>query len=94
MPRAPSLTLVPREDLRRAASAHAQAATQSWLEAWRDAATLGWDVAGRLAALYDPRRVRAWLLADLNQLSVDAMRSPEFLSFMRFNLALLAPWGR
>jgi hypothetical protein len=39
-----------------------------------------------MSALADPRRVRSWWLADLRNLTSDALRSPAFLSLMSLNL--------
>jgi hypothetical protein len=60
-----------------------------WFDWWRRAAAIGWGHLDRLAALNDPRQLRNLWLADLRQLSVEAMRSPDFLAMMRFNLTLL-----
>jgi len=67
---------------------------ETWLAACRETAALGWDVAGRLAELHDPRRWRRWWLVDLTQMTAEAMTSPALLSLVKFNLALLAPRGR
>jgi hypothetical protein len=56
---------------------------------WRRAAAIGWGHLDRMAALNDPRQMRNWWLADLRQLTLEAMKSPEFLAMMRFNLTLL-----
>ena len=56
---------------------------------WRRAAAIGWGHLDRLAALNDPRQLRNWWLADIRQLTAEAMRSPAFLAMMRFNLTLL-----
>lgn len=81
-----TLKLVPREGP--AASALASAAP--WLDAWRSTAALGWEYFERMSALADPRRVRSWWLADLRNLTSDALRSPAFLSLMSLNLG---PFG-
>jgi len=60
-----------------------------WLDWWRRAAALGWQQADALAALNDPRQLRNRWLADMRQLTGDYVRSPAFLSLMRFNLTLL-----
>jgi len=60
-----------------------------WLDWWRRAAVLGWGNLDRLAALHDPRQMRSWWLADMRQLTADAIKSPAFLALMRFNLTLL-----
>jgi hypothetical protein len=73
-----ALKLVPREG----PAASALAAAAPWLEAWRSTAALGWDYFERMSALADPRRVRSWWLADLRNLTSDALRSPAFLSLM------------
>jgi len=60
-----------------------------WFDWWRRAATIGWGHLDRMAALNDPRQLRNLWLSDLRQLSAEAMRSPDFLAMMRFNLTLL-----
>ena len=60
-----------------------------WLDWWRRGAALGWGSLQRLAALPDPRQLRSWWLADMRRLTADTLKSPAFLSLMRFNLALL-----
>jgi len=60
-----------------------------WCDWWRRAAALGWGQLDRLAALHDPRQMRNWWLADMRQLTADAIKSPAFLALMRFNLTLL-----
>jgi hypothetical protein len=85
MSRGPNLTLVPPEGPLAAAS------PGEWLEAWRDGLALGWRHLDAVAGLYDPRRLRAWWLAELSRMTSDFMRSPQFFALMRFNLSLLAP---
>jgi hypothetical protein len=77
-----ALRVVPREG----PAASALAAAEPWLQAWRSTAALGWEYFERMSALADPRRVRSWWLADLRNLTSDALRSPSFLSLMSFNL--------
>jgi len=60
-----------------------------WLHWWRRAAAIGWRHADRLAALGDPRHVRNLWLAEVRRLSVEYMKTPQFLALMRFNLTLL-----
>jgi hypothetical protein len=81
----PSSTLVPSEDRGQHATA-----LGDWLEPWRSAVALGCEHLEKMSALYDPRQLRAWWLADLRQLTGDSLRSPEFLALMKFNLTLLA----
>jgi hypothetical protein len=57
-----------------------------WADAWWSATSSSWRYAEQLWALYDPRRVRRWWLADLNQLTSDLLRSPAFLAWMRITL--------
>lgn len=60
-----------------------------WFDWWRRAAAIGWGHLDRVAALHDPRALRNWWLADLRQLTAEAMKSPAFLAMMRFNITLL-----
>ena len=63
--------------------------TGRWLEMWQSSAALGWDAMERFSALWDPRQIRNWWLADLRTLTADYMRSPAFLALMRFNLKVM-----
>jgi hypothetical protein len=60
------------------------------LDAWTEAVAHTWGSLARLATLSDPRHFRSLWLADLRQLTADALRSPPFLALMKFNLTLLA----
>jgi hypothetical protein len=60
-----------------------------WFDWWRRAAAISWGHLDRLAALNDPRQLRNWWLADLREVTAEAMKSPAFLAMMRFNLTLL-----
>lgn len=77
-----ALTLVPAEGQ----TAHAPG---DWLDVWRASAALGWETFAKMAALGDPRKLRDWWLADMRQLTAEALKSPAFLAVMRFNLNLL-----
>jgi hypothetical protein len=65
-------------------------AAEPWLETWRSTAALGWEYFERMSALADPRKLRSWWLADMRNLTSEALRSPALLALMRFNLGLLA----
>jgi hypothetical protein len=77
-----ALSLVPREGQ----GPPAPAAATLWAEAWWDAFAASWRYAERVAALYDPRQLRNWWLADMSRLSAEYMRSSSFLSLMSFTL--------
>jgi len=84
---APNLTLVPPPPA--APPPHASPPSNV-LEGWAHAAALHWASLAKLAAISDPRTFGGFWLADLRQLTVDALRSPPFLALMKFNLNLLA----
>jgi hypothetical protein len=48
-----------------------------------------WEPLAKLAALYDPRRIREQWLAEMRQLTAEVLRSPGFLALAKFNLSLL-----
>jgi hypothetical protein len=81
-----ALALVPRDSQPAPAPTSTSAGPGPLVDAWWSAMSSSWQFAEQLWALYDPRRVRGWWLADLNQLTAELLRSRAFLAWMRITL--------
>jgi hypothetical protein len=88
---APNLTLVPPERPPPSEGPPPlEGGVAGALHAWTNAVAHHCGALAKLAALSDPRHFRSLWLADLRELTADALRSPPFLALMKFNLTLLA----
>ena len=60
-----------------------------WLDSWRWASALGWELLEALWRLRPPEELRTRLLAEARNTTAEYLRSPAFLELMRANMGAL-----